>query len=53
MNTFTRLVNDESAATAIEYGMIAFFVGAVIALAVTSLGGTVNGLFSTVSTDLK
>jgi pilus assembly protein Flp/PilA len=53
MNTLTRLVKDESAAAAIEYGMIALFIGAVIVLAVTNLGGTVNGLFTTVSTDLK
>jgi pilus assembly protein Flp/PilA len=53
MNRLARFVKDESAATAIEYGMIAFFIAAVIVLAVTNLGGTLNGLYTTVSTDLN
>lgn len=53
MNTLIAFVKDEAAATAVEYGLIASFIAVVIAAAVTALGGTVNGLFTTVSTDLK
>lgn len=53
MNTLVRFGKDEAAATAIEYGLIASFIAAVIVTAVTVLGGTLNGIFTTVSTDLK
>jgi pilus assembly protein Flp/PilA len=53
MNTLARFVRNESAVTAIEYGLIASLIAAVIVLAVTNLGGSVNGLFTTVATDLK
>jgi pilus assembly protein Flp/PilA len=36
-----RFLRDETGATAIEYGMIAAGIGAAIAAAVFSLGGTV------------
>jgi pilus assembly protein Flp/PilA len=52
MNTLARFVKNESAATAIEYGMIAFFIAAVIVLAVTNAGGTLSGIFTTVAAGL-
>jgi pilus assembly protein Flp/PilA len=53
MKLLARFVKNESAATAIEYGLIASLIAAVIVLAVTNLGGSLNGIFTTVSTDLK
>ena len=50
MNTLTRFVKNESAATGIEYGLIAFFIAAVIDVAVQSLGLNVAGEFTSVST---
>jgi pilus assembly protein Flp/PilA len=48
-----RFMREESGATAIEYAMIASGVGVAIATAVVSLGSSVNGLFTSVSTSLK
>jgi pilus assembly protein Flp/PilA len=48
-----RFARNESAATAIEYAMIASGVGVAIAATVVNLGTTVNGLFANVSTSLK
>ncbi|WP_439524327.1 Flp family type IVb pilin [Marivita sp.] len=62
MNTFTlnkittRLVRfgkDESGATAIEYGLFAALIGAVIVGTVVTLGGQTNAGFTTVSTELS
>jgi pilus assembly protein Flp/PilA len=53
MNTLARFVKNESAATAIEYSLIASLIAVVIVLAVTTLGGNLNNIFTTVSTDLK
>jgi pilus assembly protein Flp/PilA len=53
MNMVARFVKNESAATAIEYGMIAFFIAAVIVLAVNALGVSVSGMFTTVSNAYK
>jgi Flp pilus assembly pilin Flp len=44
-----RLYSNDSAATAIEYAMIASAVGGVLAATVFSLGGTVNNLYTLVS----
>jgi pilus assembly protein Flp/PilA len=48
-----RFIRDERGATAIEYAMIASGVAVAIAAAVTSLGSTVKGLFTSVATSLK
>jgi pilus assembly protein Flp/PilA len=48
-----RFLRDESGATAIEYAMIASGIGVAIATTVVSLGSTVKGLFTSVSTSLK
>ncbi|KKB76718.1 hypothetical protein VW35_18400 [Devosia soli] len=52
MNIFARFAQDESGATAIEYGLIAALISVVIIGAVTTLGGTLNGVFTTINTKL-
>ena len=49
---FTRFLKDESAATAIEYGLIAALISVAIIVAVTALGGTLQGTFNTVNAAL-
>jgi pilus assembly protein Flp/PilA len=53
MNTVARFVNDESGATAIEYGLIAALIAVGIIAAATALGGSLSGLFNTISTQLN
>ena len=48
----TRLVKDESGATAIEYGLIVALIAVVIVTAVTTLGGKLNGAFTTVGSSI-
>ena len=48
----TRFVEDESAATAIEYGLIAAGISVAIITAVMTLGTQLNSTFSTVSSQL-
>jgi pilus assembly protein Flp/PilA len=50
---FSAFLKDESGATAIEYGLIAAGISIVIIASVNSVGTTLNGTFSTVSTQLK
>jgi pilus assembly protein Flp/PilA len=52
MNTLARFVNDESGATAIEYGLIAALIAVGIIAAATTLGGSLSGLFNRISTQL-
>lgn len=52
MKTFARFVNDESGATAIEYGLIAALIAVGIILAATALGGNLSGLFAGISNQL-
>jgi pilus assembly protein Flp/PilA len=47
--TFARLLKDESGATAIEYGLIAALIAAVIITAVTAIGTNLNDTFTTIS----
>jgi len=49
-NFVTRFMNDESGATAIEYGLIAALISVGIIAAATSLGDNVAAKFNTVST---
>jgi pilus assembly protein Flp/PilA len=44
---------DESAATAIEYGLIAAGISLAIIAAVNGLGTTLNAKFTTINTALK
>jgi pilus assembly protein Flp/PilA len=46
-------LKNESGATAIEYGLIAAGISIVIVASVQSVGSALNGIFSTVSTQLK
>ena len=44
----TRFLKDESGATAIEYGLIAALIAAVIIGALTTIGTNLNGTFTTI-----
>jgi pilus assembly protein Flp/PilA len=44
---------DESAATAIEYGLIAAGISLAIIAVVNGLGSSLNTLFSSINTSLK
>ena len=46
-------VEDETAATAIEYALIAGGISIVIIASVSSVGTTLNGIFGNVSSALK
>jgi pilus assembly protein Flp/PilA len=48
-----RFVNNESAATAIEYGLIAAGISVAIIAVVNGLGSSLNAKFSTISSQLK
>ena len=51
--SIARFVRDKSAATAIEYGLIAAGIAVAIIATVQALGTNLNTTFSTVSTALK
>jgi pilus assembly protein Flp/PilA len=51
-NLFARFANDESGATAIEYGLIAGLIGVVIITAVGTVGTKVSGQFSKIAAAL-
>ena len=48
----SRFMNDESGATAIEYGLIAALVAVVLVTALTAMGTKLSGVFDTVRTNL-
>jgi pilus assembly protein Flp/PilA len=52
-NLVSRFVNDESGATAIEYGLIATGIAIAIIAAVQGVGTKLSGTFSTISSSLK
>ena len=45
-----RFAGDEAGATAIEYGLIAALIAVGAIVAMTSFGGSLGGMFNTVST---
>jgi pilus assembly protein Flp/PilA len=49
---FTRFAQDESGATAIEYGLIAALISVGIITAVTQIGSKIKTAFETISTGL-
>lgn len=49
LSTFKTFLSDESGATAIEYGLIAALVSVAAIVALTSLGSSLNALFSNVA----
>ena len=52
-NILKKFLADESAATAIEYGLIAAGIALAIITAVNSVGTSLNTTFTTVNTSLK
>jgi pilus assembly protein Flp/PilA len=53
MSIFTRFLNDQSGATAIEYGLIAALVSVAAIAAMTTLGTKLTSTFEAVSNQLK
>jgi len=54
MNKFIlRLINNESGATAIEYGLIVALIAVVIVGAVTTLGSNLNGTMTTAGSAIR
>ncbi len=53
MTVLTRFVEDESGATAIEYGLIAALIAVAIIAAATSLGGGLSSLFNRIANKLN
>jgi pilus assembly protein Flp/PilA len=49
MNIFARFAQDESGATAIEYGLIAALIAVGIIVAATTLGDSLSDLFDSIS----
>ena len=52
INILSRFAQDDSGATAIEYGLIAGLVSVVIITAVTTLGTSLNNTFTKVGNAL-
>lgn len=52
-NLIARFANDESGATAIEYGLIAGLIAVAIITAATALGTDLGALFTRISGKLK
>lgn len=50
--TFLKLLNDESGATAVEYGLIAALIAVAIIATVTTLGTNLKATFNSVATNL-
>ena len=51
-STIKKFLQDESGATAIEYGLIAALVSVAAVTALTSVGTSLSSMFEKVSTDL-
>jgi pilus assembly protein Flp/PilA len=52
MTMFSRFLNDESGATAIEYGLIAAIISVGIITVLGNVKGSLQSTFSTISTKL-
>ena len=52
MRFISKLLRDDSGATAIEYGLIAAQIAVVIVTAVTTVGTNLKATFSTVASSL-
>lgn len=52
-NLVKNYMNDESGATAIEYGLIAALIGVAIITGAKSLGTELNSKFDTISKNVK
>ena len=53
MKNFLRFLNDESGATAIEYGLIAAGIGVAIVTAVQLVGTRLDAMFTGIASDLQ
>ena len=53
MKTFARFANDESGATAIEYGLIAALISVALITGATTLGKALNNQFDQISKNLN
>ena len=53
MKQFRRLLGDTSAATAIEYGLIAALIGVVIISALSVMGPTIEKQFMNINTAIS
>ena len=53
MNLISQFLKDETAATAIEYGLIAAGISLAIIAAVTGLGSKLNARFTAINSSLK
>jgi pilus assembly protein Flp/PilA len=53
VSVIKRFVQDESGATAIEYGLIAALVSVAAIIALQSLGSSLNSMFTRVSSTLQ
>jgi pilus assembly protein Flp/PilA len=53
MSCFARFIHDDSAATAIEYGLIAAGISVAIIVVVNNLGTALQSTFSSISTQLN
>ena len=51
-NLIVRFGNDESGATAIEYGLLAALIAVVIITAVTTLGSNLSRVFSNIAVNV-
>lgn len=52
LKTIRKFIADESGATAIEYGLIAALIAVACIVALTSVGGSLKGLFEKVDGEL-
>jgi len=53
MNFIKNLIKEEDGVTAIEYALIASLIAGVIIAAVTTLGGSISGIFKDLTTRIK
>jgi len=53
VNQLVNFVNDEEGATALEYGLLAALIAAVIIGAVTTLGKTLNKTFTDINANIS
>ncbi len=52
MNLFKRFVKDESGVTAIEYGLIAAAIGLMLVVAMPTISGQLQGVFTAIGDGL-
>lgn len=53
VNQVMRFIHEDEGATAIEYGLLAALIAAVIVVSVQNLGQTVNGAFTQVDQGIQ